>query len=45
MNGTVPFGDRTGANPEVLQNENAVFADETAVTVAPVVATAIDVGR
>jgi len=45
MNGTVPFGDRTGANPEVLQNENAVFADETAVTVEPVVATAIDVGR
>ncbi|MBV9270402.1 MAG: zf-HC2 domain-containing protein [Candidatus Eremiobacteraeota bacterium] len=45
MNGTVPFGDRTGANPAVLQNENSVFADETAVTVQPVVATTIDVER
>lgn len=45
MNGTVPFGDRTGANPAVLQDENAVFADETAVAVEPVVATVIDVGR
>lgn len=40
MNATVPFGERAGATSGALENQSAVYADETAVNVGPAVYTA-----
>ncbi|HEY8296630.1 MAG TPA: anti-sigma factor [Candidatus Baltobacteraceae bacterium] len=40
MNSTVPFGDRTGANPATLEGQSSASGDQTAVNVEPVAYTA-----
>ena len=35
LNNTVPFGDRTGANPAALENPSPAFADQTTVNAQP----------
>ncbi|MDQ6823592.1 MAG: zf-HC2 domain-containing protein [Candidatus Eremiobacteraeota bacterium] len=40
LNNTVPFGDRTGANPAALENPSPVFAEQTAVIARPAISMA-----
>ncbi|MDQ2664107.1 MAG: zf-HC2 domain-containing protein [Candidatus Eremiobacteraeota bacterium] len=40
MSATVPFGERAGANSSQLENQTAVYADETAVNVGAALYTA-----
>ncbi len=44
MNSTIPFSDRTGANPATLEGQSPASGDETAIRIRSVIHTA-DAGR